>query len=292
MQRRRVRHVRASATRRLGDPAFHSRQCRPGLRVDDRALRRRIDRRRRRRGRSRRHVRRLAHAHRYRHRGNSGCVGGRGMLFGCDRCLRLSGRCHRGHGSGLDHRRCSDRLRRISHRRRGDVRNRCRPRRRRRDARRQEGQGIDVALGIARYTRAEVHVRLGQIGDAARTDGAHHRRFSYERAARHSDRPEMDERGRISERCLDRHRLPAGRHRSGKGHHTLRGGKHSAAARRAEVDTAVLAARVRMRVVERERPQYRPVDRPRPGAGTGDGERTRADDQDHKSPHHSSLLPI
>jgi hypothetical protein len=179
----------------------------------------------------------------------------------------------------------------------GGVRN-CRGgrlagrRRVRRDTRRQQGQGIDVALRIARHPGAEVHVRLRQFDHAARADRPHHRRFSHKRPARHPDRPEVDESGRISERRLDRNRLPAGRHRSGKGHHALRGGEHRAAAWRAKVDAAVLAARVGVRGVEQERPQHRAVDGPRPGACTGDGKRTRANDHDRKSPHHSSLLPI
>jgi hypothetical protein len=155
----------------------------------------------------------------------------------------------------------------------GGVRN-CRGgglagrRRRGRDARRQQGQRIDVALRIARHTGPEVHVRLRQFDDAARADGSHHRRFSHERPARHSDRPEVDKRGRIAKRRLDRHRLPAGRHRPGKGHHALRRREHGVAAGCAEVDAAVLAARVGVRVVEQERPQHRAVHGPRPGACT------------------------
>ena len=141
-------------------------------------------------------------------------------------------------------------------------------RRVRRDARRQEGQRIDVALRIACDARAEVHVRIGQVDDPARTDCPHHRRFSHERAARHSDRPEVDERGRVSKRRLDRHRLPTRRDSSGEGHHTLYGGEHRTAAGRAKVDTSVLAARVRMRVVEPEGAQHRAVDGPRPGLRT------------------------
>jgi len=165
-------------------------------------------------------------------------------------------------------------------------------RRVRRDARRQQGQRIDVALWIARDARAEVHIRIRQVDDAAPTDCPHHRRFSYERAAGHSDRPEMDERGRVSKRRLNRHSLPTRRNRSGEGHHALYGGEHRAAAGRAKVDTSVLAARVRVRVVEQEGPQHRAVDGPRPGPRIRDGERTRANDQDRNSPHHSSLLPI
>jgi hypothetical protein len=220
--------------------------------VDDLGLRRR-DRRSRRHDRGRLHLGRRDHARRYRCYGTRGCVDGGRRAFGCHRRRRLSCRCRRGRGSRLGHRRGSLRLRRFSCRRGSDLCDRRRARRRP-PAGRQQGQGIDVALRIARHAHAEVHVRLRQFDDTARADRSHHRRFSHERAARHPDRPEVDERRRVTGRRLDRHRLPAGRHRPGKGHHTLRGGEHRAAARRAKVDAAVLAACVRVRVVERKRP--------------------------------------
>ena len=284
--RSRVRLEGAISARRLH--GFGNGRC--GLRVDELGPRRR-DRRSRRLGLGRLHLWRLDHARRDRCSGSRGCIDGGRRAFGCHRRRRLSRRCRRGRGGRLGHRRGSLRLRRFNCRRRSDLCDRRRPRRRR-AAGRQQGQGIDVALRIARHAQAEVHVRLRQFDDTARADRPHHRRFSHERAARHPDGAEVDERGRVPERRLDRHRLPAGRHRPGKGHHTLRGGEHRAAAGRAKVDAAVLAACVRMRVVEQERPQHRAVDRPRPGARIGDGERTRADGQDRKSPHYSSSLPI
>ena len=222
--------------------------------------------------------------------GSRGCVGRLGM-FGCHR-RRPGGRCCCSRRRHFAHRRGTLRPHRFSCRRRNNVCDGRRPGSRRRDPRRQQGQRIDVALWIARDARAEVHVRIGQVDDTARTDCPDHRRFSHERAARHPDRPEMDERGRVSKRRLDRHRLPARRNRPREGHHTLYGGEHRAAAGRAKVDTSVLAARVRVRVVKPERPQHGAVDGPRPGLRIRGGERTRANDQDRKSPHYSSLLPI
>ncbi len=254
--------------------------------MDGRALRRsgRLDR-------HRLQMRRFDRARRYRRFGNRGCVSGR-AVFGRRRHRCLRSRCRRGRRSRLGNERGSLRLGRFSRCRRGDVCDRRRPCCRR-DARRQQGQWIDVSLRVARHPRAEVHVRLRQLDHAARPDATHNRRFPHERPARDSDRPEVDERGRIAKRRLDRHRLPTGRHRPGKGHHTLRRGEHRAATGRTQVDAAVLAARVGVRVVEHERPQHRAVDRPRPGARTRDGERTRAGDQNRKSPHvSSSSLPI
>jgi hypothetical protein len=155
------------------------------------------------------------------------------------------------------------------------------------NARRQQGQRIDIPLRIARRARAEVDVRLRQIDHAARPDRPDDRAFRHDRTAHHRDRPEVHERGGVAERRLDRHRLAAGRHRPCERDHSLRRGAHRAAARSAEIDAAMLAACVGMRVVEHKRPQHRTVDGPRPSAGIGDRERTRADDQDRKSPHSS-----
>jgi hypothetical protein len=290
-----IRSERARGTRCAGQyksAALRSHGFRPvgpGLCSVDCVVSRRR-RQSRRLDRTRLHMRRLDPASRHGGFGNRGCVDRRGM-FGCHGS-RPSGGCSRSRGRCFAHRRRTLRPHRFSCRRRGNVCDGRRPGSRRREARRQQGQWIDVALWIARDARAEVHVRIGQVDNAARTDCPHHRRLSHERAARHSDRPEVDERGRVSKRRLDRHRLPARRNRPREGHHTPYGGEHGAAAGRAKVDTSVLAARVRVRMVEPERPQHGAVDGPRPGLRIRDGERTRANDQDRKSPHYSSLLPI
>ena len=81
----------------------------------------------------------------------------------------------------------------------------------------------------------------------------------------------MYERGRVAERRLNRNGLAARRHRSGERDHAV-GRRHDFRARRsAEVDAAVLPGGVRLRTVERERPQHRPVDGPRPRSGGGNG---------------------
>jgi hypothetical protein len=228
-------------------------------------------------------MRRLGPARREGCFGNRACVGRRGM-FGCNGS-RPSGGCSRSRRRRFARRRGTFRPHRFSCRRRSNVCDGRWPGLRRGDPGRQQGQGIDIALWIARDARAEVHVRIGQVDDAARTDCPDHRRFSHERAARHSDRPEVDERGRVSKRRLDRHRLPARRNRPGEGHHALHGSEHRATAGRAKVDTSMLAARVRVGVVEPEGPQHRAVDGPGPGLRVRDGERARANDQDCKSPH-------
>jgi hypothetical protein len=193
-----------------------------------------------------------------------------------------------GRGLGCWSRRCRlDGPGGVGNGRRGRL---CGRRGRRRRARRQQGERIDIALRIARHARAEVHVRIREPDHAARPDGPDDRPFPDECTSRHADRPQVDERRGVPERRLDRHGLPAGRDRPGEGHDSLGGGEHRAAAGSAEIDAAVLAARVRVRMVERKRPQHRAVDGPRPGAGAGDGERTGAKDQDRKSPHRFLLV--
>jgi hypothetical protein len=151
-------------------------------------------------------------------------------------------------------------------------------RRRRRRARRQQRQRVDVSLRIVCRARPEVHVGLRGLDDAAGPDRPDDRALSDERPAPYSDRPEVDERRGVAERRLDRHGLAARRHRPCERDDSVGRGEHRATARSAEIDTAMLAGGVRVRVVERKRPQDRAVDRPRPGAGIGDGKRTRAKD--------------
>jgi hypothetical protein len=165
-------------------------------------------------------------------------------------------------------------------------------RRRRRRAHRQQRQRVDISLRIVCRARPEVHVWLRRVDHAARPDRPDDRALADERPAGYSDRPEVDERRGVAGRRLDRHGLAARRHRPCERDDSVRRGQHRATARSGEIDTAMLAGGVRVRVVERKRPQDRAVDRPPPGAGSGYRERTRAKDQDRKSPHSSSLLPI
>jgi hypothetical protein len=167
-------------------------------------------------------------------------------------------------GRRLDHRlghrlsdllRCRDR-RRLRGRRHDNGRldrRRLRSGWRRRRARRQERQGIDVSLLVSRPPHAEVDVRLGEVDGAARTDGADDRSLTDVRPTRDGDRTEVDERRRVAGWRLDRDGLPAGRNRAGKGHDAVGRCKDVRARGRGEVDAAVLAGGVRMGVVERER---------------------------------------
>jgi hypothetical protein len=129
---------------------------------------------------------------------------------------------------------------------------------------RQERQRVDIALVVSGRTHAEVHEWLRRSHDSARTNRADHRALAYLRSSRHADRAEMYERHRVAERCLDRDGPPSGRNRPGKRDDTACRCEHIRSRRCSEVDTAMLTRRVRVGMVERERPQDRPVDRPRP----------------------------
>jgi hypothetical protein len=130
---------------------------------------------------------------------------------------------------------------------------------------RQERQRVDIALVVGGRTHAEVHERLRRGHDAAQTDRADDCALAYLRSARHADRAEMNERDRVAERRLDRDGPPSRRNRPGERDDTARRREHIRTRRRSEVDTAMLTRGVRVGMVERERTQDRPVDRPRPG---------------------------
>jgi hypothetical protein len=188
-------------------------------------------------------------------------------------------------GSGLRSRRLGERRsggrpgggpiggRRALGRRRRRLRRRTGRRRRR--PRREEEQRVDVALLVGGDADPEIDVWLGKLRDAARTDGPDRRPLCEICAAHDTDRAEVDERDRVSGRCLNRHCLATGWNGSREGH--CAGGRcdDRRADRRADVDAAMLAGRVRV-APERERPQDRAVDRPRPSR---DGRRSRERDE-------------
>jgi hypothetical protein len=166
---------------------------------------------------------------------------------------RRAGRHRRGrHRPGRRPHSCGRRRRRRRHLRRrgfGLLRGRGR---RRSGTWRQERQRIDVALVLRRRAQAEVDVRLRVIGHAARPDGADDGPLLDRGPALDGDRPEVHQRRRVAERRLDRDRLAPGRNGAGERHDTLSRRAHVRPGRRAEVDTAVLPARIRMGAIERE----------------------------------------
>jgi hypothetical protein len=73
---------------------------------------------------------------------------------------------------------------------------------------RQERQGIDVPVRVGRATDAQVHIRLGPLGVAARADRADDVALAHLRPDRDPDRAEVDERGRPPVLGADRQAQP------------------------------------------------------------------------------------
>jgi hypothetical protein len=154
----------------------------------------------------------------------------------------------------------------------------------------EQRQGIDVALVVARDADTEVHVRIREIGLAARADRADHRCLVQPCPSLDADRAEMHERQRVAERSLDRHRLPTRRNGPGERDHTRGGCVHRGTAARAEVNPSVLSGRIRVSTVERERAQHRPVDGPRPRLRGRHGQHARRDERQNQGSPHDLLL--
>ena len=261
-ERRRLRPVR----RTDGDGRLCNRRSRDRYRGGGSRRGRRRDHGRR--GRSRDRLRRRGHRGRgrLRDRGRNRC--GRGDRRRRSRCRRGSryrrrsrrGRCHRRRGCG----------RRGCGRRRG-RRCWCRHGRGRREHG-QEGERIEIALFVRRVADAEMHVRRVELRRAARADRADGAAFVDCHVLLDPDRTEVRQGDREAGRGQDRERLPARGHRPGEADDACRGRDHRRTGSRADRDATVLARRVRMRRIEGERLQDRPLHRPRPRARSRNAE--------------------
>jgi hypothetical protein len=100
----------------------------------------------------------------------------------------------------------------------------------------------------------------------------------------------MRERDGIAVRRLDRHRLPARRHGAGEGHRSRRRSEDRRAAGDADVDAAVLTARVRVVRVEREPEQNGALRGPRPRERSGRPEQEEQDDDEREPAHDASSV--
>jgi len=167
---------------------------------------------------------------------------------------------------GLGRRRNHDRNRR-RRRRGGGPRRRARLRRlgrwRRLDEGRQEEQRIDVPLRLSGLADTEVHVRKGLLRHSARSDRGNRVALGDGRPARDGDGAEMEQRDGIAVGRLDRDRPPARRHGPGERHDPARRRDDPGTGLRADVDSAVETARVRIGA-EAECMQNRPLYRPGP----------------------------
>jgi hypothetical protein len=151
--------------------------------------------------------------------------------------------------------------------------------------RRQQAERIHVALRIARHAHTEVHVRRVTVSTHGADDGS----LADESAPLHADRSQVQKRRRVAERSLDRDGLAAARDRAREGHHPFGGRDDVRAARCAEIDAAVLPARIGVRTVERKWSKDRSVNRPGPGTCNRYGQRKAAQDHEDKSPHRCLL---
>jgi hypothetical protein len=137
-------------------------------------------------------------------------------------------------------------------------------------------QRVDVAVLLGRDSDAEMEVRHGPLRFSGPADRADRSAFFDGGVLLRGDRAEVDHRDRVPVVGLDGHAQPVARCRSGEGHLPTSRCRHRLPCGAADVDSAVLATRVRIGA-ERKRAEDRAGCRPRPGACG------RSDDQARKS---------
>jgi hypothetical protein len=126
-------------------------------------------------------------------------------------------------------------------------------------------------------------VRLRSFGLAARADRPHDLSFADSRSNGQANRSQVDEGDRIAVRGADRQAEPLAREPACVGDDPRGRSAYLGSGRRADVDAAVLAARIRVAAGD-ERPEHRPVDRPAPrsrtrGMGEAEEQHCHQDDQ-------------
>ncbi len=189
----------------------------------------------------------------------------------------------------LGRRRRRQRLRRGGSRGRRQRRSRGHRRDRRRE-RRQEAEGIEVALVVRVHADAEVNVRNVELGRPARPDRPDRRALRDDGALRDVDRAEMRERDGERVGRKDRDALSARGHRPGERDLPGRRRDDGRARRGTDVDAAVLPTRVRVRRIERERREHRAGHGPRPRTRCRDAYQRQRTYHHHDRPHDDSLL--
>jgi hypothetical protein len=150
---------------------------------------------------------------------------------------------------------------------------------------RQQAQRVDVAVRLRGDADAEVHVRCRGHVVGALADGADGRSLGKLRAAGDHDGAELEQGDRVAVGSLDRECAPAARHGADEGDQAGGRRDNRSADGRADVDAAVLAARVGVRA-EEERAQHGTLDRPRPRRGSRSRDKRREHGRRQKeSPH-------
>ncbi len=149
----------------------------------------------------------------------------------------------------------------------------------------QERERVEVALLVDGAPHAEVHVRLARRCVGALADRADARALPHLVAALHCDRAELQQRHGVAVARADRQRATSRGNGAGEGDGPCHRCAHRLAHGAADVDPAMLPCGVRVRP-EDERPQHRPVDRPRPRLCAA-GEQQRAQRaRDDREPTH------
>jgi hypothetical protein len=143
----------------------------------------------------------------------------------------------------------------------------------------QKRERIEVPLRLRGQPHAEVHVRRRVLRFPARADRTDDVVLGDRGPDAHGDRAQVNERDREALGGADRQRQAGSRNGSGKADDTCLRCPHVRARGRADVDSPVLAARIRV-VVEREAPKHRSFDRPAPGL-----RRWRCDERGHHRQH-------
>ena len=128
--------------------------------------------------------------------------------------------------------------------------------------RRKQRQRIHIAVGIGGHPYSEVDVRNLVLRCPTRADGAHRSSLTDDLALGDKDRSEMDECHGVPVARLDRHDLAVGSDGARKRDDPGRGRRDGGLVRGRDIDSAMLAAGVRI-VSVHERPQD--VTRSRPG---------------------------
>jgi hypothetical protein len=133
----------------------------------------------------------------------------------------------------------------------------------------QQRKRVEIPVRIGGQADAEMDVRLRSFGLAARADRPHDLSFADSRSNGQANRSQVDEGDGIAVRGADRQAEPLAREAAGVGDDPRGRSAYLGSRRRADVDAAVLAARIRV-VAGEEGPEHRSLDRPAPGRRTRD----------------------
>jgi hypothetical protein len=133
----------------------------------------------------------------------------------------------------------------------------------------QQRQRVEIPVRIGGQADAQMDVWLRSLGLAARADRSHDLPFADRRSNGQGDRSQVDEGDRIPVLGADRQAEPLARKPAGVGDDPRGRSAYLGSRRSADVDAAVLAARIRV-VAGDERPEHRPLDRPAPRSRTRD----------------------